>query len=781
MLSPSPTPTAHGGRLVTPDGRALPLAQVHLAVEAGGGIARTVLTQRFENPYDEPLEVRYLLPLPADGAVSGFAFLLGERRVVGEVTDRRAARERFERALATGRTAALLEQDRSSLFTQQVGNLPPRTAVTAEVTVDQPLRWLEEGAWEWRFPTVVTPRYQGALGRVQDALKLSVPVRADAPLEVRASLALAVADRLTGAVASPSHGLRVREGDPGAEVELERSARLDRDLVITWPVALPDVSASVLAARPATAAHDGDTFALLTVAPPTGGGVALPRDLTVLIDTSGSMSGQPLSQAKRVVSALIETLGIEDRLELIEFSSAPTRWKPEPTVASETHKRDALRWVKTLRAGGCTEMHEAVLEALRPLRADSQRQVVLVTDGAIGFEQEIVRAVLEDLPGQARVHTVGVGSGINRTLTRGAARAGRGVELLLGAHENPDAAVGRLIARTAAPLVTELRLEGAEVLGVAPRGLPDLYAESPALIAVRCRAGAREVVLRGRTAEGDFEARLALPALARGEGPAGVVALYARELVEDLEASLSGGGQARELNPAIEATGVAFQIATRLTSWVAVSELPTVDPRAQRRQVEQPHELPHGTSAEGLGLREGRSAQGEDDPFRLVGMEHLQDLNLPKTNDLPWPRATEASSILDAPEELSADEELGVPPLDAQLLEPAADEPLVTEAFELMQESGEEDVDVEVVVFDTGRRVEVPFPRSLTMNAASPVMNPEQAEALRAVREGRATFGGPSRAKPKRWRRRLLLLAALAALAALVGWVIWSSAGVPPR
>ena len=104
--------TNGGGRLVSADGRALPLRHVHLAAEAAGGIARVTLTQTFFNPHDEPLEVRYLLPLPSDGAVSGFSFTLADQRVSGEVTGKQVARQRFERAVASGRTAALLEEGR---------------------------------------------------------------------------------------------------------------------------------------------------------------------------------------------------------------------------------------------------------------------------------------------------------------------------------------------------------------------------------------------------------------------------------------------------------------------------------------------------------------------------------------------------------------------------------------------------------------------------------------------------------------------------------------------
>jgi Ca-activated chloride channel homolog len=616
MTANAPTTTsAHaGGRLVAHDGRELPLRAVHLQTRAAGGIARVVLTQTFKNPFPEPIEVRYLVPLPSEGAVSGFSFVLGDTRVEGVVTGKQEARQRFQRAISQGKTAALLEQDRTSLFTQRVGNVPPGSEIVCELVIDQPLRWLEEGCWEWRFPTVVAPRYQGAPGRVEDADKLQVPVSQSSVtggegLGVRASLALTIGDGLTGPVNSPSHEMQAKAErlSETTEVRLEGAgARLDRDVVVRWPIALPSVSASVIPARPAAEVHGGDTFALLTVAPPTGGGEAVARDLTFLIDTSGSMGGRPLDQAQQVVAAMLETLGPNDRIELIEFGSRPKRFKKKPIPATEKNRAAALKWVRNLRSSGCTEMHRAVIEALAPLREESQRQVILITDGYIGFEQEIVSTLLRELPDGARLHTIGVGSSVNRTLTQGAARAGRGTELLIGLDEDPQTLIPRFVAKTTAPLVTDIVVSGPGVIEIAPRQLPDLYAESPALFAARLRPEGGTVVLSGRTAKGRFEQRFEVPALELGEGHEGVVALFGREKVEDLEMTLSAGGGVAEINSAIEATGIDFQIATRLTSWVAVSKKATVATREQPTTVDQPHELPHGTSAEGLGLRKPR-------------------------------------------------------------------------------------------------------------------------------------------------------------------------------
>jgi Ca-activated chloride channel family protein len=607
---------AGGGRLVAADGRPLPLQETRLTVEARGGVARAVLQQRFVNPHAEPLRVTYLLPLPEEGAVAGFAFTLAGERVEGRVQGRAAARERFERALVEGHTAALLEEERGSLFTQAVGNVPPGAEVTCEVAVDQRLLWREaEGGWEWRFPTCVAPRYAGAPGRVPDARALSVPV-ADGPLPVRAHLSLLVGDALAGGARpeSPSHALRVEAAGGQTRVSLaeEGGAALDRDVVVRWQVAALSVGVSLAVAGAGLPGHGGAGHALLTVVPPGPSGRLLPvaRDLIVLLDTSGSMSGEPLAQAVRVAGALVDGLGEGDRLELVEFSDAPRRWKRGAVEATEASKRKAHAWLKGLRASGGTEMHAGILEALKPLSREAQRQVVLVTDGLIGFEREVVSAILAGLPSGARVHTVGVGSAVNRSLTRAAARAGRGLEVLLGVGEDPERAAAALLARTGAPQVVELQVEGPALLAQAPARAPDLYAGAPALLSLQVRAEGGALTVSGRTREGRFTRTLQVPATAAGEGPAALAALFARERVEDLEAELAAGAPKREVEARIEALGVGYQVSTRLTSWVAVSRGRTVDPSAPGRTVEMPHALPQGLSVAGLGLRPAAASGG---------------------------------------------------------------------------------------------------------------------------------------------------------------------------
>lgn len=628
-MTPSPAPAyrtnyrpardddaPRGGRMISADGRALPLTSTSLSVGAKGGLARVVVEQRFENPYQEPLSVTYSLPLPEEGAVSGFSFCVRGRRTVGRVDKKQVARERYEEALVQGRSAALLEQDRSTLFTQQVGNIPPGEAIDVTITLDQRLVWVDDrvnrsssgatnvegarGSWEWRFPTVVAPRYMGAAGRVPDADRIVQDVVTEG-LPARATLRCAIGDALHGSPESPSHKIAYGTRASGAIVELAEGASLDRDVVLRWPVASIEVGASIDVVR----TSDDHAFGLVTIVPPAPDHAARPvdRDLIVLLDTSGSMGGAPLDQARRVAAAIIDTLRDGDRLELVEFSNEARRWRPSAVPATYANRRGAMAWLASLQASGGTEMRTGIYEAMRTLRHSAQRQIVLVTDGQIGFESEVIKTIADRLPKASRLHTVGVGSAVNRSLTGPAARAGRGVEVVIGLGEDPERAARRIVARTADPVLVDLTLDGDAILDHAPVKLPDLYAGSPALISVALRPEGGTLIVRGASAEGDFETRFAVDPREAHEGNAGLAALFAREKVSDLELSLAAGGDRGAIDRSIEALGLRFQIATRLTSWIAVSHEVTVDPTEPTRHERMPHELPYGMSAEGLGLR----------------------------------------------------------------------------------------------------------------------------------------------------------------------------------
>ncbi len=602
--------------LVAVDGRTFPLQSTRLAARAEGGLAATTLVQEYANPHATPLEVVYTMPLPADGAVVAYTIQLGDRVVTGRVERREEARAQYRKALEEGRTAGLLEQERADTFTQTLGSLPPGVAVRVEIEVLHRASFLADAAgegpqWEYRFPTVVGVRYEGEPERVPDAERLDVDRADTAGTPARLEIDLLLADGAPEITdpRSTSHDLSLRVEGGTTRVGLATPARLDRDLVVRWRAAGEEVGAR-LTEGPGLAGDDG-RYALLTLTPPASPHRTLARDMTILIDASGSMSGDPLEHAKRIAEESVRTLGAEDRFELLAFSNEVRDLTGGLVTATGDAVARALKQLRGLMAGGGTEMAKALVRALEPMRPECQRQVVLLTDGYIGFENEVIREVHANLPAGARLHAVGIGSAPNRTLTRGAARAGRGIELIVGTAADAREAAKRLCRAMAAPVLTDLAVRGSAVRGAAPEKAGDVLVGRPALLALELAPEGGTIEIEGRLAgkpEPWIERIQVGPSLrvdsgARRALPIG--ALFGRERVEDCEMRLSTTRDPRAAQPVldeIEAIALRHRIVSRRTSLVAISEDRAVDPTDPRRSERLAVELPAGVSAEGVGL-----------------------------------------------------------------------------------------------------------------------------------------------------------------------------------
>jgi Ca-activated chloride channel family protein len=600
---------ASRARLVSVDGKEFPLRSAAITARAEGGLADTRLVQTYDNPYAEPLEVLYTLPLPADGAVVGYTITLGERVITGEIERVEEAREAYQRALEEGRTAGLLEQDRADTFTQQLGNLPAGATAKIEIRVLHPLAFRpttgdRTASWEYRFPTVVGVRYEGAPGRVPDAPKLDVDRADESGTPVRLELDLLLADGDPDALqpASTGHPIRTTADRDGCRVSLGEAAPLDRDLVVNWDATTNKVGVR-LVEGPGLPGDD-DRYGLLTITPPTRPDATLARDLTVLIDASGSMWGQPLESAKDVVRALLSSLQPEDRFEIMAFANRVGHLVKGPVKASPANIRRALDRLRDLEAGGGTEMRGAIIAALEPLRPDAQRQVILLTDGYIGFEEEVIGAIMQRLELGCRVHAVGVGSAPNRSLTRGVARAGRGEELFVTDGADASSSAEQLLRATVAPVLTDLAITGSGCLGLAPQRPRDVMAGQPLVAAVELKPEGGTIQVRGHLAgsRADWIQTLDV-SKPRTASPLPIGALYGRESVEDKEMALAASEYDRgEIVDAIETLGLRHRITTRRTSLVAIADEPTVDPKQPRRRRRLGVELPAGVSAEGVGL-----------------------------------------------------------------------------------------------------------------------------------------------------------------------------------
>ncbi len=617
--------------LIAVDGRTYPLKSARIEARAEGGVAATNLTQTYENPYQESLEVLYTLPLPAHGAVIGYTVRIGQKVIRGEVRRRSEAREEYRKALLEGRTAALLEQDRADTFTQKLGCLPPGETARVEIEILQPLAFLPadgrlSARWEYRFPTVAGVRYEGAPGRVPDAERLDIDRAAGDGTPVRLAATLFVADGAAGDIHPEVQGqeAKIEDHEHGVNIVLSSEMKLNRDLVIRWGATRQEVGVRLVEGKGLPC--DPGRYLLITITPPAAVNHGLARDLTILIDASGSMSGKPLSRAKIVAEELVQSLDPGDRFEILAFAEQVERLAPGPMTANKRNVEKALAALARLDAGGATEMTRAITEALSPLRPDAQRQVILLSDGYIGFEGEVIAEVRRRLTPGARLHVVGLGAAPNRTLTRGAARAGRGVEILVGDDDDAKTASRRLLRATVRPVLTDLEVRGSALVALAPQEPQDVLEGQPLVLFAEIAAAGGSLEIRGRQAgeNGLWSRQIEIHRKNDGVPATDIVsgsinetnlplgALFGREAIEDVELQIASGqeGGAGKLELKIEDLGLRHGIASRKTSLVAIAEDVTVDPRDPRRRERLAVELPAEVSAEGVGLAPALFAAG---------------------------------------------------------------------------------------------------------------------------------------------------------------------------
>ncbi len=593
----------------------LPLVSSAMRVEVRGPIAAVQVSQTYANPSDRPIELVYVFPLHEDGAVGGMTMRIGPRTIRARIDRRDAARAAYEGAKAEGKTAALLEQERPNIFTQSVANVMPGEAVAIDLRYDVLLD-PDGDVYELALPTVVGPRYMP--GGALDAPATGTGVAFDThrvPDASRISPAAAPPGKLTGntvtlaldvdaglpihAIESPTHEIVTRQLTPDrVQVALADGDMVaDRDFVLRWKVTVASPTLATLAHTSGAVGH----LALIVQPPPVDAGRAPPRELVFVVDTSGSMSGEPLALAKRGMRYALEQLRPEDSFRILNFSTAVAAFEGGESMAgTRDNVRAGLSYVNGVDAGGGTEMMAGILAALASPPADGRsRYIVFMTDGYIGNEGEILGAVTKHLDRNTHLFSFGVGSSVNRALLDGLARHGKGVAQYLLLDEAPEPQIESFYARLDTPLLRELTVDwgGLDVKDLTPAvaSIPDLFAGQPLVIAARYgKAGSGTVKVRGKAAGRTVELTIPMTLPDRGgDGPV-MARLWARRRIGEQLALLTSGW-----NPAIveDVTRIALEhsLLSPWTAFVAIDELARAE-GMPTDTVAVPVELPAGVT-----------------------------------------------------------------------------------------------------------------------------------------------------------------------------------------
>jgi Ca-activated chloride channel family protein len=324
----------------------------------------------------------------------------------------------------------------------------------------------------------------------------------------------------------------------------------------------------------------------------------MPREMIFIIDTSGSMHGVSLEQAKKALLRALDGLQANDRFNVIEFNSVARAMFGGSVAANGVNVANARRFVEKLRSTGGTNMRPALEMALRSSRSETHlRQIVFITDGSVGNESELY-GVIEDKLGNARLFTVGIGSAPNGWFMRKAAEVGRGTFTIISALHEVAEKMDALFRKLEYPQVTNIDVEwpGINVIETYPNVVPDLYLGEPVTIKARASTEflpGQAVRISGDSAAGAWSRDL--PLVNKGDDP-GIAALWARAKIGSLQDDERRGADSETVRKAIVDTAIRHHLVSKHTSLVAVDKTP-VRPASDPLGSEQvPNLMPYGQS-----------------------------------------------------------------------------------------------------------------------------------------------------------------------------------------
>ena len=578
--------------------------QTDVRMHISGVIARVDVVQHFLNSSTEWVDGVYVLPLPENATVDALRIDVAGRITRGEVRERQRAEQAYQQARESGKRATLVDQHRPNLFRARIANIGPGEHI--EITVGY-LQLVEQHAGEYRVrvPLAITPRYQSGrepltVGATADQhiapedASVNPPFAPPDPSRHRVSVDVML-DAGVSVQDLRSHFHEIDTTDLGGRYQIRLTGNPsapDRDFELSWrPV-------TGTSAEPAVFLEDahGKTHALLVLMPPQSAvSWAAARELIFVIDTSGSMQGESIAQAKAALLHALATLDDDDAFNVVQFNSATESLHLASVPASARNKRAAAEYVMALRADGGTEMRPALEAAFKSRAlAGLLRQIVFITDGAVGNERSLFETIEHEI-GDARLFTIGIGSAPNGHFMRIAARAGRGTHTLIGSTDQVAERMAELIWKIEQPVVTDVEIvwPAGVTAEPAPAIAPDLYAGEPLVITARLTGTPQGVVtVTGRDGSGAWVRQIPLETHSgRHEGIAGA---WARRRIDELLSLERARLSSQDLRASIVQLALDYQVTTPYTSLVAIAPEIARPGSASARAAHASSTLPQG-------------------------------------------------------------------------------------------------------------------------------------------------------------------------------------------
>ena len=436
----------------------------HVNVKIDGQICTTSVDEEFSNPNPQNLEGTYLFPVPKTAQIDKFTIRINGKETSAELLAADKARAIYEDIVRRERDPALLEYADRDVFRVHIYPIEGHSKKQVKISYTEVLK-ADSGLVSYVYP-LNTEKFSSAL--IHD-VSLKVDLSSDRPLT---------------SIYSPSHDVEIKRPDPNhAIIGYEaKDVKPDTDFQLFFAPQKQDVSLDLVTSRPA----DDDGYFLLLASPGLQAKEHhLPKDVTFVLDTSGSMSeDNKLVQAKKALAFCLANLNPDDRFEIVRFSTEAEQLFGKLTPASEDNVSDAQKFVKQLKPAGGTAIFDALHQAmaLRPGKSERPYVVVFITDGMPTIGETNDDAIVTETDKAAddgtRVFCFGLGTDVNAHLLDRIAEHTHAVSDYILPTEDLEVNVSSFFAKIREPVLTNVKLtfpDGIRVTKMYPQAMPDLF------------------------------------------------------------------------------------------------------------------------------------------------------------------------------------------------------------------------------------------------------------------------------------------------------------------
>jgi len=574
----------HGPQLIFdhldhPQEVALPV-DLNANIEVNGLVAYVNVTQVFINPYKLTLSAKYQFPLPENAAIKHLKVKVADKEIIGEIMEKQAAKAAFSKAKQQGKKASLVQQQRPNLFTNHIANIPAQSTVVVTLQFIMPVTF-NRNQLSLNLPLAMASRYHSQNAHPSPAQIDTevIPPMANTLAKSQAAINIALnAGAGIKSITSNSHNIKPQALNAEQTSYLITLAHqqtvANRDFNLSWQLHAnekPHVSSF-------SEQVAGEYFTLLTFFPPHVEKTAtFARDIIFIIDTSGSMQGNSMAQAKASLQQAILQLSEKDSFNIIAFNNRVDLLFPRTKMASEHHLGQAQQFIKSLQADGGTEMYRPLSQALVMAKAQQQseqaiRQVVFITDGAVANEFELMQ-LLDGAAKNFRLFTVGIGAAPNGYFMKKAAQFGRGSYIFIENSADVQKQISALMAKINHPVISNISLifdsQIHPHVEVYPKKIPDLYLDEPMQIAIKSKLPISSVQVMADTATAPWYQQVIVD---DSQPSHGISTLWARRKIADLLDSLVTGANKELVKAQAISTSLAHQILSPYTNFIAVEK-----------------------------------------------------------------------------------------------------------------------------------------------------------------------------------------------------------------